>query len=73
MSDMVTIDGEIYSADKFAGTTIWLVRWFTSRHSSVPNNILAGQVAEAEIDEPTNANWLPEAAVQAAIKQGSWA
>jgi hypothetical protein len=73
MSETITVKGEAYSAEKFAGTCTWVVRWFTSTHSSVPNNILAGQTAEAEVSESNGDSWLPIDAVNAAIKQGSWA
>ena len=73
MSATITINGEAYSAEQFAGTSIWLVKWFTTTHSSVPNNVLAGQVAEAEVDQPSGTTWGPPEAVAAAIKQGSWA
>lgn len=73
MSDTITVNGEAYSAEQIVGTSVWIVKWFTTTHSSVPNNILAGQVAEAEVYQPSGAIWTGKDAVEAAIKQGSWA
>jgi fructose-specific component phosphotransferase system IIB-like protein len=73
VSDTITVNGEAYSADQLPGTSVWIVKWFTATHSSVPNNILAGQVAEAEVYQLSGATWTGKDAVEAAIKQGSWA
>jgi hypothetical protein len=74
MAGTITVNGEAYSAEKIPGTLVWIVKWFTSTHSSVPNNILAGQTAEAEVDEcECCLPWTDSDAVKAAIKRGSWA
>jgi hypothetical protein len=65
---VITINEQIYEATNEG--TVWLVKWFSTPNSKVPERTgaLPGSTLEAEI-WATSAGWVEKDAVEAVIKR----